>query len=321
MAKIDVVMSVYNGSQFIRPALESLNYQTFSDWRLILVDDGSTDGSISIAEEIIAKKKLQIISFSKNKGLSYALNSGLKQVNSEYVARFDADDINLPNRFQNQIDCMQKFSKINAISSPILGINKNGKKRSIHSWRDMDTHEVNLLLPFINLINHPTTFFRAKDFVRLQYRHKKAEDYFMWLENFEELNWKILKFPCLKWRQHNHNLSRFGYNYDQDFLNLRRASISKLGLNLSEDSLLLINGNSKINSKSDILDIKSIKSEILRFSQSRSFIRQANIAFDSFLLRSLTSTPHLKKFEIVRSLSSSTFSRLAITSLKRITQW
>ena len=99
--KVSVILPVYNGGLYLKEAMESVLNQTFTDFELIIINDGSTDDS----PKIIAKfydSRIKIIN-QKNQGLIASLNTGIRLSKGKYIARMDADDISLPERFQKQI--------------------------------------------------------------------------------------------------------------------------------------------------------------------------------------------------------------------------
>src|SRR5207302_3450420 len=93
---ISVVMSAYNAEQYLRESIDSILAQTFGDWEFIIVDDGSTDDTLSILREYESRDKRFRIMTRPNTGLTRALNEAVTAVRSEFIARMDADDISLP---------------------------------------------------------------------------------------------------------------------------------------------------------------------------------------------------------------------------------
>lgn len=106
MPKISVILPVYNASKYLIKALESLSNQTFNDFEIITINDGSTDNSLELLEEYAKKEpRLRIIS-RENKGITRSLNEGIDLAKGEYIARMDSDDISLPQRFEKQLNFM-----------------------------------------------------------------------------------------------------------------------------------------------------------------------------------------------------------------------
>jgi glycosyltransferase involved in cell wall biosynthesis len=104
---VSVVMSVYNGEQYLSDAIESILRQTFTDFEFLIIDDGSTDTSPAILKEYYAADARVRVIRKENEGLTKALNLGLRESLGEFVARFDADDISLPKRFERQVDAFR----------------------------------------------------------------------------------------------------------------------------------------------------------------------------------------------------------------------
>lgn len=101
MATFDVLLPVKNGIAFLAEAIDSIVHQTFKDWRLIVLDHGSTDGSVALAKSYAERDARVIVrSFPKAQGLSGLLNCGLDLCDCKYVLRQDADDVSLPDRME-----------------------------------------------------------------------------------------------------------------------------------------------------------------------------------------------------------------------------
>jgi glycosyltransferase involved in cell wall biosynthesis len=94
---LSVVMPVFNGGVYLRHAIRSILQQTFHDFELIIVDDGSTDGTSEIIRSF-ADNRVHVVS-QANSGPAHAFNRGLREARGEYVARMDSDDISLSSRF------------------------------------------------------------------------------------------------------------------------------------------------------------------------------------------------------------------------------
>src|ERR1700761_7286076 len=94
--QITVLMPAYNAGKYIAEAIASVLGQTFGDFELLIVNDGSTDDTLDIINSF-DDKRIRVIS-QPNQGVAAALNTGLKHAKAEYIARFDADDICLPQR-------------------------------------------------------------------------------------------------------------------------------------------------------------------------------------------------------------------------------
>ena len=101
---IDIIIPFYNRKHFIKKAIQSVQNQTFQDWFLWLIDDGSTDGGLESLQQELPPEKIKIISLEKNKGVSFARNKGLKLSQRKWVAFLDSDDEWLPTKLEKQIE-------------------------------------------------------------------------------------------------------------------------------------------------------------------------------------------------------------------------
>ncbi len=106
MPRISVVLPIKNGAERLRTALDSIQSQTYSDWELLAINEfGSVDNSAEIIREYGDKdKRIRLIQNSERLGLAESLNFGIREAAGEYIARMDADDISMPERFQKQVD-------------------------------------------------------------------------------------------------------------------------------------------------------------------------------------------------------------------------
>jgi glycosyltransferase involved in cell wall biosynthesis len=105
-------MSVYNGQRFLEAAVRSILAQTMTDLELIVVDDGSTDRSLAILQSIAAEdERVKIIS-RPNTGIAQALNEGLAIARGEFIAKMDADDVSIPDRFEKQVAFLRAHPEV-----------------------------------------------------------------------------------------------------------------------------------------------------------------------------------------------------------------
>lgn len=105
--EISVVMSVYNGENYLHQSLESILSQTFRNFEFIIINDGSTDGSKRILHSYASKDNRIRLIEQQNTGLTIALRKGVEAATGQIIARMDADDISAPHRFENQIKLLK----------------------------------------------------------------------------------------------------------------------------------------------------------------------------------------------------------------------
>lgn len=108
---VSIIVPVYNAGKFIRETMDSVLAQTYPHWELLLVEDGSSDGSADVIEEYIAKKgesRIRLIRQPSNQGAARARNKGLEEASGRYIAYLDADDLWTPEKLEHELRFMEE---------------------------------------------------------------------------------------------------------------------------------------------------------------------------------------------------------------------
>jgi len=111
MKEVTVIMPVYNGERYLAEAIESVLEQTYKNFKFIIINDGSTDGSTNIIAHYAASDSRILPIFQPNYGAAAARNRGLKETRSEWIALIDNDDIMLPMRLERQISFLTSIPR------------------------------------------------------------------------------------------------------------------------------------------------------------------------------------------------------------------
>ncbi len=187
---ISVIMSNYNTSEeYLRASVESVLSQNYENFEFIIVDDCSTDNSLEIIKSY-TDKRITILVNEQNLGITKSLNRGLSAAKGEYIARMDADDICLPERFEKQVEFLRKNPQVIACGT---GVELIGDWQERHSkqylCREIPERELfGIYLLFGNYPNivHPTAMFNKalldKNNVRYNEKYPVAQDYKMWVD-------------------------------------------------------------------------------------------------------------------------------------------
>jgi len=189
--KVSVVLSVYNGEQFLNEAVRSILGQTFKDFEFIIIDDGSTDASKKIIETLI-DSRIHLI-FRKNKGLTPSLNEGLKLSTGEFIARMDADDIAEPKRIEKQVAFLERHPDVYLCGTWAKIIDEKGEKKG-DFITPIESSQVKKMMFWHNPFIHPSVMFRRKIVDTIGYYSEKikyAQDYEYWsriIKNFPGSN-------------------------------------------------------------------------------------------------------------------------------------
>ncbi len=190
--KISVIMSVYNGEDYLEETLDSICNQTFKDWELVAINDCSTDTTLSILERYASSdERIKVHTNEVNLRLPASLNKALTLAQGKYIARMDADDICLPDRFEKQYAFMEKNSDV-ALSSCRFMTLKNGVYTSGGGGSRCDSDFIKARLLLTNPILHPGVIAKAEVIKELKYSTNVTctEDLELWTR-FAKAGYKI----------------------------------------------------------------------------------------------------------------------------------
>lgn len=177
---VTVLLPVYNGAEYVKEAIDSILNQTFTDFELLIIDDGSTDNSVEIVEAYM-DNRIRLVKNEKNLGLTPTFNKGVDMIDTKYTARMDADDISNPTRFEKQVAYLEAHPNVAMVDALNVFIDKDGKImdrvfNGIHTEKELRDS-----LPNDNLISHPTMMIRTDIYKKYKYRLIQFEDYDLWL--------------------------------------------------------------------------------------------------------------------------------------------
>lgn len=179
---VSVVMSVYNGEQFLSEAIDSILAQSYRDFEFLIIDDGSTDETLEILTRYAAlDSRIQIIRNSQNLMLVRSLNRGLALAKGKYIARQDADDISLPRRLERQVNYLEENPRVVAVSGRFHRLVGN----RLHAGENILIHLGDpALMPwhmaFAYSAQHSIALCRAEYLVSYREDRLHGEDYDMW---------------------------------------------------------------------------------------------------------------------------------------------
>ena len=176
---ISVVMSVCNSEKWLKEAIDSVLSQTFGDFEFLIVDDGSSDASLSIIRSY-ADRRIKLIVNESNLGVSNSVNKALKMARGEFIARMDADDICLPHRFERQVEFLRSNREIDVCGSWVKLIgDRHGEWRCPQKDRDIRCEML-----FNNAMAQPAIMLRKivvpPDGVLYEKDRRRVEDYELW---------------------------------------------------------------------------------------------------------------------------------------------
>lgn len=233
MARISVLMGIYNCAPYLQEALDSLYAQTFQDFKIILCDDGSIDDTYAIAQRNAAvHPNIVLVRNEKNMGLNYTLNHCLGYADTDYCARMDGDDISHPERFQREFDYLETHPDISIVSCPMEYFDEKGTFRIGHA----------VTTPQITDFPKSTPFCHAPCMIRTEAiksvggysvgeKLLRVEDYHLWIKLYASgYKGHNLDIPLYKMRDDRNAISRRKWKGDVNEFYVKNLAVSMLNL-------------------------------------------------------------------------------------------
>jgi glycosyltransferase involved in cell wall biosynthesis len=210
MSTISVIMTVYNGEKFLYEAIESILNQTYKEFELLIIDDGSKDGSVEIVKSF-TDSRIKLLVNEINRGQSYSRNWGIRESKGSYIAIMDADDVMYPNRLERQMSYLKQTNASICFSWADI-IEENGKRVKLKS-QISDPLLISAKLIFECPLVHPTAMWVKSKFIEknLWYdeEYTYAQDMELWNRVKRYFKIFVIDETLIKFRFANRNSISF----------------------------------------------------------------------------------------------------------------
>ena len=230
MPEVSVIIPMYNASRFIVEALQSVFDQTFKDWEIIVVDDGSTDDSRQIIEKY--RERLKYF-WQENGGPSKARNYGIRESSGEYIAFLDADDVWFPSKLGKQINAFRRNAALGMVLTDNSLFDEHGIYRTSVGKRNYLMRGNIIKNIFIRTGVVTSTVMVRKDVFNtiglFEEELRIAEDDNMWIRIAAHYDIELIDEPLLKFRDHRFRTMRTSDNIEECVLENIQLLTSKYG--------------------------------------------------------------------------------------------
>jgi len=181
--RVTIGIPFFNNARTLAAAIRSVFAQTFQDWELILVDDGSTDGSWEIAAAV-RDPRVSIYRDGRNRGLAYRLNQIARLAHGEYLARMDADDLMHPKRLAEQVAFLDAHPEVDVVDTAMYSMDEQGRVLSVRGLEKFRPTKAAALKS--KLLHHATILGRTSWFRRNLYdvTLARSQDHELWCRTF-----------------------------------------------------------------------------------------------------------------------------------------
>ncbi|MBQ9637723.1 MAG: glycosyltransferase [Prevotella sp.] len=224
---VSIILPVFNASAHLQECIDSVLAQTYTDYELLVMDDGSTDNSVSIAEGY-EDERVRVVACEHN--FIQTLNRGIEESRGKYIARMDADDLMMPERLEKQVGLMESFPSITVCSSAAQAFGLTEEVFGV-GYGNINHPLLSFLLG--NFVIHPSVMIR-KDFLtknNLLYKnYPYAEDYKLWMEiGMAAGKFYVIPTPLIKYRISENQVSnRHRAEQNETALSIRQEILDEL---------------------------------------------------------------------------------------------
>lgn len=198
---ITVAMPVRNGGSLLDAAVRSIRAQSFTNWRLVLVDDGSTDGAVDRVR-MLGDARIDVIADGRNMGLAHRLNQIIDAAETPYIARMDHDDIAHPDRFARQVQLLEDCPDLSLVGTKCLSLSEQGE--IIGQLPYVHDHADICAKPWLGFsLPHPSWLGRTGWFKAFRYADPApycCEDQELLLRAYQQSRYHALAEPLLAYR-------------------------------------------------------------------------------------------------------------------------
>lgn len=197
---VTIGIPVYNCQEHIALAIRSVLNQTYTNFELIITDDGSTDGTLDILKQF-EDPRISLVADGKNCGISYRLNQQIDMAKGKYFVRMDGDDIMFPYRIEKQISYLEKHTEIDVVGSSAVIIGNNNEILGIRKGTNDFISSKDYL--FKARFIHPTVAGKVSWFKKYYYKeiYNGCEDCNLWIRSFKESKFYTLEEPLFFYRE------------------------------------------------------------------------------------------------------------------------
>ena len=244
--EISVILPVYNAAAYLEESIQSILHQSFPNFELIIINDGSTDGSQAIIEKFKDPRIIHVV--QANIGLAATLNRGIGMARAEIIARQDNDDVSYPNRFEKQLNYLKSHPDTVLLGTAARIIDQEGNAVDRFHLHPSNNDTLKFLLLFDNPFVHSSVMFRKSAVTAVggyDTNERYFEDYRLWSQLSRKGKIANLQEVLVDYREVNTGMSKSASNYQLKVIHQSVENIAYLLTHYGVDDLKRFVGQSR----------------------------------------------------------------------------
>ena len=319
---VSVVMPAYNAEKFIKESIDSILNQTYRNFELIIINDGSQDSTDKIVKEY-TDSRIRYLLNTRNLGIACTLNTGLGNARGKYIMRLDSDDIASVDRIEIQVEYMENHPDIAVLGCGMRTFGRGFEPYDMIPSCEPDQIKIESL--FFCPISHPSVMLRSSlvdEGFLYNPTYERIEDYELWDRIFNKHKIAALSKILVKYRLHPGQVTQKYLNEISDqLMKLRRRQLERLNISPTDKELHIMIDSATSKNEFDVLiaifkkiidqnEVKQIYNETLlkqylyEVFRNRVMKQVPNIRFDTRYLRSMASICKVKKSTLIKDMAS-----------------
>lgn len=283
---VSIIMPAFNAEKYLKESVDSILNQTYKNWELLIINDGSSDNTEKLISEYVAQdSRIFGLENEGNKGLVFTRNKGLQAAKGKYVANLDSDDIAYPNRLNLQINYLEENPNVVLLGSSCELIDEKGNHLGFEK-REIGQNQIKSVLVFSNYFINSTVVIRREKLENLSYadNYAPAEDYQLVTQLKDSGELVNLEEVLVKYRLHGNNISTINKKEQDDAIRrIHKNLILELGVQFNEPELRLHSQLVVEKGRVKEAELEAIESWLLKLKNANYKANKYNVeAFDHF---------------------------------------
>ncbi|MDF5707842.1 MAG: glycosyltransferase family 2 protein [Nostoc sp. S4] len=220
MPKVSIIIPAYNAMTYLPETLKSILFQTFTDFEVLIINDGSTDNIVQWASELPDPRVRLIV--QENQGVATARNTGIERAKGKYIAFLDADDLWEPTKLEKQVHYLKNHPEVGLLHTSMMLIDFQGNSLGRIITSNAEGNALKKLLEKNTIVTSSVIVrsYCLQKVGKFNSNLRSSEDWDMWIRIATNYPLAVIKEPLVYYRQHNNNMTKNWQILEQDLVTI-----------------------------------------------------------------------------------------------------